>query len=425
MSAKFTKEMKETHTILIPTMIEPHFSILLKVIQNEGYNAVLLENDRENIIEEGLKAVHNDMCYPALLVIGQFMNSLKSGKFDTHKVALLISQTGGGCRASNYINLLRKALEYADMSYIPVVSLNFSSLDDNAFVLSKKALFKSFAAVYYGDMIMCLYNQCKPYEKIPNQTDEAYQKCVEFITSKVPNSEIFRLKKNYKFILNEFKKIELKGEKKVKVGIVGEIYLKYSPLANNNLNHYLIKEGAEPVNTGLMDFALTSVYDAIYDKEIYGRVKSKTRYYASILIAKILEKLQNDMIKLISSYGFRAPTPFKEVRKAADGYISHGVKMGEGWLLTAEMVEFMQQNITSVVCAQPFGCLPNHIIARGMVRKIKDNFPHANIATIDYDPGASSVNQENRIKLMLANAKEIATVANSGNEVQNLKVANA
>ena len=183
---------------------------------------------------------------------------------------------------------------------------------------------------------------------------------------------------------------------------MGEIYLKYSPIGNNGLNAYLIRENAEPVNTGLMDFVLTCIYDAVYDKQLYG--KGGAAYYGSLAVAKVVEFFQRMMIKQMKRFGFRAPSPFSEVRAAADGYIGHGVKMGEGWLLTAEMVEFMRHDIQNVVCAQPFGCLPNHIIARGMIRKIKQNYPQANIAAIDYDPGASAVNQENRIKLMLANA---------------------
>ena len=402
MFAKFTKDMKATHTILIPTMIDPHFRFMQGVLRDEGYKSVLLKEDRANIVEEGLRSVHNDMCYPALLVIGQFIDALKSGEYDTHKVALLISQTGGGCRASNYINLLRKALEDSGFSYVPVISLNFGSLDENEFSLGKKSLLKLFAAIFYGDLMMGLYNQCKPYEKIKNQTNEIYELCAERIKNLTDQRSFFNLKKNFKFILSQFAKIERDDKPRVKVGIVGEIYLKYSPIGNNGLNAYLIRENAEPVNTGLMDFVLTCIYDAVYDKQLYG--KGGAAYYGSLAVAKVVEFFQRMMIKQMKRFGFRAPSPFSEVRAAADGYIGHGVKMGEGWLLTAEMVEFMRHGIQNVVCAQPFGCLPNHIIARGMIRKIKQNYPQANIAAIDYDPGASAVNQENRIKLMLANA---------------------
>ncbi|MDA3055056.1 MULTISPECIES: 2-hydroxyacyl-CoA dehydratase [unclassified Campylobacter] len=402
MFAKFTKDMKSTHTILIPTMIDPHFRFMKSVLADEGYKSVLLRDNRANIVEEGLRNVHNDMCYPALLVIGQFIDALKSGEFDTHKVALLISQTGGGCRASNYINLLRKALNESGFGYVPVISLNFGSLDENGFALSKMALIKLFVAIFYGDLMMNLYNQCKPYEKIPNQTNEIYEKMVEFIANLTNQKSFFKLNKNFSHILQNFAKIERSSEPKIRVGIVGEIYLKYSPIGNNGLNAYLIKENAEPVNTGLMDFVLTCIYDAVYDKKLYG--KGGAAYWGSLGVAKILEFCQKKLIRAMKRHGFRPPTPFKEVRAAAEGYISHGVKMGEGWLLTAEMVEFMKQGVQNVVCAQPFGCLPNHIIARGMIRKIKQNYPDANIAAIDYDPGASAVNQENRIKLMLSNA---------------------
>ncbi|WP_297918844.1 2-hydroxyacyl-CoA dehydratase [uncultured Campylobacter sp.] len=402
MFAKFTKDMKETHTILIPTMIDPHFRFMQGVLRDEGYKSVLLKEDRANIVEEGLRSVHNDMCYPALLVIGQFIDALKSGEYDTHKVALLISQTGGGCRASNYINLLRKALEDSGFSYIPVISLNFGSLDENEFALGKKSLIKLMAAIFYGDLMMSLYNQCKPYEMTPGATNEIYERVAAQIASMTNEWAFFRLKKNFRYILENFAALQRSGEQKIRVGIVGEIYLKYSPIGNNGLNAYLIRENAEPVNTGLMDFVLTCIYDAVYDKQLYG--KGGAAYYGSLAVAKVVEFFQRMMIKQIKRFGFRAPSPFSEVRAAADGYIGHGVKMGEGWLLTAEMVEFMRHGIQNVVCAQPFGCLPNHIIARGMIRKIKQNYPQANIAAIDYDPGASAVNQENRIKLMLANA---------------------
>nr|WP_314166274.1 2-hydroxyacyl-CoA dehydratase [uncultured Campylobacter sp.] len=402
MFAKFTKDMKQTHTILIPTMIDPHFRFMQGVLRDEGYKSVLLKEDRANIVEEGLRSVHNDMCYPALLVIGQFIDALKSGEYDTHKVALLISQTGGGCRASNYINLLRKALEDSGFSYIPVISLNFGSLDENEFALGKKSLIKLMAAIFYGDLMMSLYNQCKPYEMTPGATNEIYERVAARIASMTNEWAFFRLKKNFRYILENFAALQRSGEQKIRVGIVGEIYLKYSPIGNNGLNAYLIRENAEPVNTGLMDFVLTCIYDAVYDKQLYG--KGGAAYYGSLAVAKILEFFQGWLIAETKRYGFAAATPFGEVRAAAEGYISHGVKMGEGWLLTAEMVEFMKRGIENVVCAQPFGCLPNHIIARGMIRKIKQNYPQANIAAIDYDPGASAVNQENRIKLMLANA---------------------
>ena len=404
MFAKFTREMKETHTILIPTMIEPHFTFMAQVIRAEGYKCEVLSPELENIGEEGLKYVHNDMCYPALLVIGQFIKAIKSGAYDTDKVALLITQTGGGCRASNYITLLRKALENSGLEHIPVISLNFGSLDENAFSLSKKSLIRLFYAIYYGDLIMTLYNQCISYERTSGATQDAYDECVRYVCERVGKWSFYRLSHNVKFALSKFGAISRDSQPKVRVGIVGEIYLKYSPLGNGFLSQYLVSKGAEVVNTGLLDFILMCIYDEVFDTKIYG-IKSKTAKWAR-LIALAVQNRQERIISLIRRHGkFRAPTPFGEVIGMADGIISHGVKMGEGWLLTAEMAEFARTGVKNILCVQPFGCLPNHIIARGMIRKVKEKYQDVNIISIDYDISASRVNQENRINLMLQTAR--------------------
>lgn len=404
MFAKFEPQMKETHTILIPSMIEPHFELMAEILRGEGYKAEVLGGKKEDISKHGQLAVHNDMCYPAILVIGQFLNALKSGEYDSKKVVLIMTQTGGGCRASNYIFLLRKALNDSGFGYVPVISLNFNKLDENAFYLSKKVLIKLILAVFYADLFMTLFNQCISYEVKKGETKRVSFECLNVLLPKLNSKEIYKFRKNIKFILSSFQKIELnRSQKKVRVGIVGEIYMKYSSLGNNNLNEYLISEGAEVLNTGLMDFFLTSIYHNIYDKEIYGFLSAK--YYKSRVFAFVLESMQKVLIRLTKKAGFEPATPYSKVRKAAKGYISHGVKMGEGWLLTAEMVEFIQKGVDNIICAQPFGCLPNHVIARGMIRKIKEKHESANICCVDYDFSESSVNQENRIKLMLSNAK--------------------
>ena len=402
----FTKEMKKTHTILVPQMLPIHFDLIAKVFKQDGYNVEVLKTDHKGIAEEGLQSVHNDTCYPALLVIGQFIDALKSGKYDADKTALLITQTGGGCRASNYIYLLRKALVKNGFTNVPVLSLNFSGLEKNSgFKMSLRVFTKIVYSLLYADFLMCISNQVIPYEKTKGDAKALVEKWTEKLLNQMETPLFVRLSRNYKAILNDFSNIEAdRSAKKVKVGIVGEIYLKYAPLGNNNLEEYLVSEGAEVVNSGLLDFVMYCVYNRLFDKKIYGT--GGMGYLGFKLAAGFLVKKQRQMVKTIKGHGmFTAPADFEKVVTMSQGYVDHGVKMGEGWLLTAEMLELIHSGVQNIISAQPFGCLPNHIIARGMVRKIKDNFPEANIVAVDYDPGASRINQENRIKLMLATAK--------------------
>lgn len=401
----FTKEMRKTHTILIPDMLPIHFRLIIAVFKKYGYNMVLLQNSARAVVDEGLKNVHNDTCYPALLVVGQFIDALKSGKYDPERVALMISQTGGGCRASNYIHLLRKALA-ADYPDIPVISLNFSGMEKSpGFKITLPILLKLLNAVLYGDLLMSLYNQCKPYEKTAGTTDEALENMEKRLTAMIESGGFGKKKRNYKMIIDAFSKIERTGEQKPRVGIVGEIYVKYSPLANNHLEEFLISEGCEPVVPGLMDFVLYCTVNNVNDGRIYGFKNTMTRL--SGILYKILLKESRKLNFVITEYGgFRAMDDFEELRKEADKLINQGVKMGEGWLITAEMGCLAKTGTENIVCTQPFGCLPNHIVAKGMTRKVKEEYPFANIVAIDYDPGATVVNQENRLKLMIANIKE-------------------
>ncbi len=401
----FTKEMRKTHTILIPDMLPIHFRLIIAVFKKYGYNMVLLRNSARAVVDEGLKNVHNDTCYPALLVVGQFIDALKSGKYDPERVALMISQTGGGCRASNYIHLLRKALA-ADYPDIPVISLNFSGMEKSpGFKITLPILLKLLNAVLYGDLLMSLYNQCKPYEKTAGATDEALENMEKRLTAMIESGGFGKKKRNYKMIIDAFSKIERTGEQKPRVGIVGEIYVKYSPLANNHLEEFLISEGCEPVVPGLMDFVLYCTVNNVNDGRIYGFKNTMTRL--SGILYKILLKESRKLNSVITEYGgFRAMDDFEELRKEADKLINQGVKMGEGWLITAEMGCLAKTGTENIVCTQPFGCLPNHIVAKGMTRKVKEEYPFANIVAIDYDPGATVVNQENRLKLMIANIKE-------------------
>lgn len=404
----FTKEMKKTHTILLPTMLPIHFNLMANILRQHGYKAKLLQNSGQKVIDEGLKNVHNDTCYPALLVIGQLIDALESGEYDLDRVALMITQTGGGCRASNYIHLLRKALIKSGYGHIPVISLSMGGLEKNpGFRLTPSLILQFMYAIYLGDLLTLISNQCIPYEQNPGDSQKLIEEWSEKLTKEFKGRRLVRyrrMKRLYKEILSDFAKIPLKKEKKVLVGIVGEIYVKYSPLGNNNLEAFLLSEGAEVVVPGLLDFCLYCVYNGMADKKLYGGNFWKEK--ASRFAYNFLVKKEKEIIDLIKEQGvFRPQTWFPDVVKMSKGTISHGVKMGEGWLLTSEIVELIREGVNNVVCTQPFGCLPNHIAGKGMIRAIKEQNPNANIVAVDYDPGASAVNQQNRIKLMLANAK--------------------
>ena len=404
--AKFTEDMIKTHTILVPDMLPIHFKMLCKIFEAEGYKMKLLQNDSRAVVDEGLKNVHNDACYPALLVIGQFMDALNSGKYDLDKTALLVTQTGGGCRASNYIHLLRKAL---DRKYpqIPVVSLNFSGLEkDSAFRITAPIFIKLLHAVLYGDLLMTCYNKCRAYEINKGDSKKMLDKWENRLGNifRKKDKKYLKTKKIYRDILNDFATIELSKEKKIKVGIVGEIYVKYSPLANNHLEDFLISEGCEPVVPSLLEFVMYCAAGTFNDADIYDNHNKMSLAYK--LGYKIIYAKQKELIKVMKQQGSFEPLhDFEHLRKLADQYISQGVVMGEGWLIPAEMAALAKSGVENIICAQPFGCLPNHIVAKGMSRAIKQDNPNANIVAIDYDPGATRVNQENRIKLMLANAR--------------------
>lgn len=409
----FTKEMKKEYTILIPTMLPIHFKLICNILENYGYKTEILNNKSQQVINEGLKYVHNDICYPALLVIGQFIDALKSGKYDLNKVALMITQTGGGCRASNYIHLLRKALKKAGFENIPVISLNLSGLEKNSgFSLTLPMLKKMIVSLVYGDLLMSLKNQIKPYETIENQCDMIINKWLNTLKSqfkKGKGTNLKDIKNNFDSILNDFSKIEIQKKEKVKVGVVGEIYVKYSSLGNNDLEDFLLSQDCEVCVPGILNFMLFKVDNRLEDIKLYGGSKIK-----KLIVQKLFEyfeKIEKIMLESLSKYKeFHQTKSYKEIKSLVNGVIGYGNKMGEGWLLTAEMLELASTGFENIVCAQPFGCLPNHICGKGMIRKIREVNNNANIVAVDYDPGASKVNQENRIKLMLALAKEKLSV---------------
>ncbi len=403
----FTKEMKKDYTVLIPNMLPMHFTLLSKVFNSYGIKTELLTTQGRQIKDLGLKYVHNDACYPALLVIGQFIDALQSGRYDVNKVALIMFQTGGGCRASNYINLIRKALGRAGYGHVPVISFSLGGLEKHSgFKLSVPLLHRLIYAVLYADLLMLLRNQCRSYELRAGESERLAREWTDRLVLEMSESRVSykKVKENYKKIISDFLQIPRVDEKKPKVGIVGEIFVKYSPLANNNLEDFLVSEGAEVNVPGLVDFCLYCLYNNIMDAELYGIGKLKLPAIKKIY--KFLLSKQRDIIDVIKENSdFEPPTPFDHTVTLIKGYIGVGTKMGEGWLLTAEMLELAEKGVPNIVCTQPFGCLPNHICGKGMMRPIKEKNPDINIVAIDYDPGATEVNQENRIKLMLANSK--------------------
>ena len=405
--AIFTPEMKETHTILIPSMLPWHFKLLRAALNSCGYKAEVLENTERSVVETGLKYINNDICYPALLVVGQFINALESGKYDLNKVALIMTQTGGGCRASNYIHLLRKALEQAGYGHVPVISFNLAGMEKQpGFKLNFKMVRRMLAAVVYGDVLMYLTNKTRPYEAVAGEVDGLAKNWLAKLEGLFQNGKgqtfdsIHRLAGD---IAKDFAKLQLLAKEKIKVGVVGEIYIKYSALGNNYLESFLQKQNCEYMLPGLMSFVMYGADTHLTDYKLYGG--SFMKYGTAKAAMWYLKRLESAMLKALEHSPFKAPASYEETKAMAKGVIGYGSNMGEGWLLTAEMLELAKSGYNNIICAQPFGCLPNHIAGRGMINKIKELVEEANILPIDYDASASKVNQENRIKLMLATAR--------------------
>ena len=399
--------MKKDYTVLVPNMLPVHFRLIISVLKTYGYNMELLDYTGPEIAETGLKYTHNDTCYPAILVVGQFVSALRSGRYDPHKTALIMFQTGGGCRASNYISLIRKALKKAGFGYVPVIAFSIAGIEKHpGFKLSLKKIYSMLYAVLYGDLMMSLANQVKPYENVKGAADSLVALWTERLGRQLGSGNIVKYSKiygNYKRIIQDFAAIPMTKRGAVKVGIVGEIYVKYSPLANNSLEQMLIDEGAEPVVPGLLDFCLYIVSNVFAEYRIYGR--KRFLYPFAKLAYKFLCGKKNDISGLIEQYSdFEPWVPFDVTYELGSKLISTAVKMGEGWLLTAEMLELAHSGCMNIVCTQPFGCLPNHICGKGVMKPLKELIPDINVVAIDYDAGASRVNQENRIKLMLFNA---------------------
>ncbi len=402
----FTEEMKKTYTILCPQMSPIHFDIIEPAFRKAGYHFVVLDNDGREAVDVGLKYVNNDACYPSLIVVGQIMQALLSGKYDLNRTAVIISQTGGGCRATNYIGFIRRALEKAGMPQIPVISINLSGLESNpGFKITTDLALRALYGIVFGDLFMrCLYRM-RPYEAVPGSADALHKKlkkeCQEFVASAHPT--YFGYRKLCKKIITEFDHLEITDVKKPTVGIVGEILVKFLPAANNYLVDLLESEGAQAVVPDLLDFLLYCFYNQIYKAEFLGTSKKSARNARLGIWA--LEKFRGYARKqLAQSIHFTPPARIEELVKNASSVVSIGNQTGEGWFLTGEMLELIESGTKNIVCTQPFGCLPNHVVGKGVIKELRRQHPGTNIVAIDYDPGASEVNQLNRIKLMLSTA---------------------
>ena len=411
---EFTRQMRqEGYTILAPQMSPIHFELVEPVLRRHGYNVVLLDNDNRTAIDTGLKFVNNDACFPSITVVGQIMQAVLSGKYDTDKLAIMMTQTGGCCRASNYVAFIRRALEKANLGHIPVISLNFNGMEKNeGFSMTVPLLRDIFEAVVYGDLLMrCLY-RVRPYELTKGSADALHahwtKKCVQALTGK----HSMGLYQQYcQEIVRDFDTLPIDETlRKPRVGVVGEILVKYMPLANNHLVDLLEREGAEAVVPDLMDFMNYCLYNGKYKAEFLGAKKSSAM--AAEVAVKLIRLLRRPAIEALEkSDRFDAPVPIEELAEMTKPFLSLGNQYGEGWFLTGEMVELIQSGVPNIVCIQPFACLPNHVVGKGVMKALKREYPQANIAAVDYDPGASEVNQLNRIKLMLSAAKAALCVA--------------
>ncbi|MEG1294726.1 MAG: 2-hydroxyacyl-CoA dehydratase, partial [Clostridium sp.] len=376
--------------------------------QSFGYKLEIQQNTNRTAIDTGLKYVNNDACYPSLIVVGQIMEALLSGKYDLDHTAIIMSQTGGGCRASNYIGFIRRALERAGMSQIPVISLNANGMETNpGFSITLPLLTKAMQAVVYGDIFMRVLYATRPYEAKPGAANELHRvwkdRCTKSLSKRAPSMQEFN--KNIRGIITDFDNLPRKNVVKPKVGVVGEILVKFSPLANNHVVELLESEGAEAVMPDLMDFLLYCFYNTNFKADHLG-AKRSTAYLCNMGIALLEYFRRTSRKELRKSTHFLPPAKISDLAKMAEHYVSIGNQTGEGWFLTGEMLELIHSGTTNIICTQPFGCLPNHIVGKGVIKELRKSNPGANIIAIDYDPGASEVNQLNRIKLMLSTAQK-------------------
>ncbi len=404
---EFTKDMMKDYTVLAPQMSPIHFDLLAPAFECMGLNIEILPDATKETIDVGLKYVNNDACYPSLIVVGQLMSAVTSGKYDVNKLAVIMSQTGGGCRATNYVGFIRRALSKAGYGQIPVIALSAQGFEKNSgFPINYKILKRAMQAIIYGDVFMrCLY-RTRPYEKEPGSANALHEKWKKICQDSLRASgSTAQFKKNIKGIVHDFDTLPLLDMKKPRVGIVGEILVKFLPSANNHLVELLESEGAEAVMPDLLDFFMYCFYNNNYKHEFLGKTKkSAVISNAGIAFLEHMRKPAKDALE--ASERFEAPTHISKLAEYAKPFVSIGNQTGEGWFLTGEMIELINSGAANIVCAQPFACLPNHIVGKGVIKHLREAYPDANIVAVDYDPGASEVNQINRIKLMLAAANK-------------------
>ena len=404
----FTKEMKKNYTILCPQMSPIHFDLIEPAVRSCGYNLEVLQNSDRTAIDTGLKYVNNDACYPSLIVVGQIMDALLSGKYDLEHTAVIMSQTGGGCRASNYIGFIRRALERAGMPQIPVISLNANGMETNpGFKITLPLLTKAMQAVVYGDLFMRVLYATRPYEAKAGSANALHEKwkaiCIKSLQKRSLSMAEFN--HNIRGIVHDFDELPRRDVQKPKVGIVGEILVKFSPLANNHVVELLEAEGAEAVMPDLLDFLLYCFYNSNFKADNLGGKRS-TAHLCNMGISLLEYFRRTCRRELERSTHFLPPARIQDLASMAKHYVSLGNQTGEGWFLTGEMLELIHSGTTNIICTQPFGCLPNHIVGKGVIKELRASHPEANIIAVDYDPGASEVNQLNRIKLMLSTAQK-------------------
>lgn len=406
---KFTLKMKKDYTILIPEMAPLHFRLIEPILSRQGFKIALMGAEGPEVLQKGLKYVHNDICYPALLITGQMLTAMESGRYDPDKVAMVITQSGGGCRDSNYIHLMRKAFEKAGYPDVPFISANIWGLEFNSGInLTPRTLLMALAGMIYGDMIMIVSNQVRPYEVNPGDTEAMIDQWIERLTASFQKGRGFMpkaIERNLQAIGRDFAAIPVKKVPKVKVAVIGELFLKYSAPGNNHLEEFLAEQDCEVFMPSMLGFGVYKTNGALEDLRLYGGKPLKK------LIMKIvmgfLFKVEDLLIRNIESFDcFTAPERVNTLKKRAEGVIGIGNSMGEGWYLAAEMLELAEHGYENIVCVQPFGCLPCHVSIKGMMNKVRRIDPRVNAVDIEYDPGATKVNQENRIKLMLAVARE-------------------
>lgn len=400
----YFKEKDKKHTILFPDMSSIHMPLLENVLRSEGYNAVYLKDSNEEVVETGLKYVNNDACYPAIIVVGQLIHALQSGNYDLNNTSVIITQTGGGCRATNYIGLIRKALKDAGLEQVSILSFNVSGLEkEQAFKLTPSLINKALQAVLYGDLLMKLLLATRPYETKKGTTKKLYDKWHEICYKALAKGNINEFKKNTKNIIKDFDSIEIKNKKLPKVGIVGEILIKYHTFGNDHLVEKLESEGTEVFVPELIGFIKYCAYNGIIKSKLM-KTNKKDQYFNQIAL-NIISWYEKPIINQLKNTRYRNICNIYELASNVEGILSTGNQTGEGWFLTAEMIELIKDNINNIICVQPFACLPNHIVGKSVIKKIRSLFKNANIVAIDYDPGASHTNQLNRIKLMLTVAK--------------------